>query len=160
MAKTTKDLQATWWEWLSMSERLLTALHRQTVALTLRKVEKIEEIQTDLDDLMDKMQELDDKAAALARGLAEELGVEPSLRSLVNVLEKAEAQQVQALANRVVVVGRNLQAVIDKNQALIASELDFINGTAAILVREAQAQTPGYGPAKSNSRSLAMDQAA
>ena len=106
MAKTTKDLQATWWEWLSMSERLLTALHRQTVALTLRKVEKIEEIQTDLDDLMDKMQELDDKAAALARGLAEELGVEPSLRSLVNVLEKAEAQQVQALANRVVVVGR------------------------------------------------------
>ena len=91
MAKTTQDLQATWWEWLSMSERLLTALHRQTVALTLRKVEKIEEIQTDLDDLMDKMQELDDKAAALARGLAEELGVEPSLRSLVNVLEKAEA---------------------------------------------------------------------
>ena len=41
-----------------------------------------------------------EQAAALATRLAGELGVQPNLRSLVKALEKDEAQQLQAIANR------------------------------------------------------------
>lgn len=160
MAKHTKELQTLWWDWLATAERLTQVLHVQTAALTLRKVEKVEEVQPQIESLMSHMQEVDNQAAALAQELAGELGAEPNLRSLVSVLEKAEAQQVQALANRVIIAGRNVQTLIEKNRALIENELDYLHGTAAILIKEAQEQPAGYGQTKSGPSNLIVDQAA
>ncbi|MCB0826568.1 MAG: flagellar export chaperone FlgN [Armatimonadetes bacterium] len=158
MAKTTKELQRLWWDWLGTSERLLSTLHEQTAALTLRKVERVEEIQPQLDGLMAKMEEIDNAAAAFAGKLAGDLGCEPNLRSLVSVLEKAEAQEVQSIANRVIVAGRNIQKVIDKNKALIENELEYVNGTLTLVVRESESQN---GPYKGRSQAnVLMNQAA
>ena len=133
MAKSTKKLQTLWWDWLSTSEMLLLSLHEQTATLSLRKVERLEEIQPEIDNLMARMKEIDDQAVASAKGLAEEIGCEPNLRSLVGALEKAEAQEVQAVANRVIVAGRNVQKIIAKNRALLENELEFVNGTLALV---------------------------
>lgn len=160
MAKRTKELQTIWWDWLSTAERLLSSLHRQTVALTLRRVEQVEEIQPELDSLAEHMRKLDDRAVALAAKLAGELGVEPNLRSLVSALETAEAQAVQALANRVIVVGRNVQAVVNKNQALIENELEYIHGTAAIMMQEAQSQAAVKPYSGAKTGNIALDSAA
>lgn len=159
MAKKTKQLQTLWWDWLSTAERLLLSLHEQTAALTLRKVERLDAIQPEIDGMMIKMKDIDDKAVTSAKGLAEEFGCEPELRSLLDVLEKAEAQEVQAIANRVIVVGRNVQELIDRNRALIENELEFVNGTIAIVDRAAREQQGPYvGKAKAGN--LLMDQVA
>ncbi len=144
MAKKTKELETLWWDWLSTSERLLRSLHEQTAALTLRQVERVENIQPELDSLMARMTEIDDLAVTTAKELAEEVGCEPNLRSLVAVLEKAEAQQLQNIANRVIVAGRNVQDIIAKNKALIENELAFVNGTMALVAREAVTQQSEY----------------
>ncbi len=133
-----------WWDWLATSERLVSVLHEQTAALTLRQVERIERLQPDLDHLMDRLTEIDELAVALAKELAEEMGCEANLRSLVSVLEKADAQRVQALANRVIVAGRNIQTIIAKNKALIENELDYVNGTVALVARESNEQNKEY----------------
>lgn len=144
MSKKTKELETLWWDWLSTAERLLRSLYEQTAALTLRNVERVERIQPELDSMMALMRETDDKAAACAKRLAEELGTEPNLRSLVTALEKAEAQQLQALANRVIVVGRNVQDVMAKNRVLIENELEYVNGTMALVAREAAEKGKTY----------------
>ena len=159
MAKKTKQLQTLWWDWLSTAERLLLSLHEQTAALTLRRVERLEEIQPEIDSMMAKMTDIDDKAVASAKALAEEFGCEPELRSLLDVLEKAEAQEVQAIANRVIVVGRNVQEIIDRNKALIENELEYVNGTIAIVDRAAREQQGPY-LAKAKAGNLLMDQVA
>jgi hypothetical protein len=133
----TKELQKLWWDWLGTSERLLRSLHEQTAALTLRDAPRVERIQPELDQMVTLMRETDATAVACARKLAEELGAEPNLRSLVQVLEKAEAQQLQALANRVTVAARNVQAVIDKNQTLIQNEMSYVGGTLSLMARAA-----------------------
>lgn len=133
----TRELQKLWWDWLSTSERLLRSLHEQTAALTLRDVARVERIQPELDGMLELMKTIDDNAAACARKLAEELSTEPSLRGLVRVLEKTEAQQLQSVANRVMVAARNVQAVIDKNQALINNEMSYIGGTLTLMARAA-----------------------
>src|SRR5687768_6011414 len=139
----TRDLQTLWWDWLSTSERLLRSLHEQTAALTLRDVARVERIQPELEAMIEQMRAIDDKAAACAMKLAGEMGTEPSLRSLVTALEKAEAQQVQAMANRITVVARNVQDVIAKNRALIESEMTYINGTFTLIAKAAaEAQGP------------------
>jgi hypothetical protein len=139
----TRELQTLWWDWLGTSERLLRSLHEQTAALTLRDVERVERIQPELDTMMDTMRTLDDRAAACAMKLAEELSVEPNLRSLVQALEKTEGQQVQALANRITVAARNVQHVIEKNRTLIENEMNYINGTLTLI---AKAATEAQGP--------------
>ncbi|MBS1713399.1 MAG: flagellar export chaperone FlgN [Armatimonadetes bacterium] len=144
MAKKTKQLEQLWWDWLSTAERLLRSLHEQTAALTLRQPERVEKIQPELDSLMTKMEETDLKAVACVKELAEELGTEPSLRSIAQALEKAEAQQIQSVANRVIVVGRNVQTVIAKNRALIENELEYVNGTMALVARTATEQQGPY----------------
>lgn len=146
MANKTQQLQSLWWDWLNMSERLLLTLHEQTVGLTLRDAERLDRLQPEIDFMMTKMQSIDDHAAACARKLAEELGTESHLRSLTQALEKAEAQQVQALANRIIVVGRNIQAVIDKNRRLIEAELEYTNGTLALVARAVAEQENQYDP--------------
>ena len=119
----TRDLQTHWWDWLSTSERLLRSLHEQTAALTLRDVARVERIQPEVDQMLERMRSIDATAATCAQKLAAEMDTEPSLRGLVRVLEKAEAQQVQSIANRVTVAARNVQHVIAKNQCLIESEM-------------------------------------
>ncbi len=159
MSKRTKELERLWWEWLATSERLLGVLHEQTVALTLRQVERVDSLQPQLDALMNQMGDIDESAVATARKLAEEFGCEPSLRSLVEVLEKAEAQQVQQLANRVIVAGRNVQKVIDKNRALIENELAYVNGSVTVIAQEAQRSDGPYA-AKRSQANVLMNQAA
>lgn len=141
----TRELQTLWWDWLSTSERLLRSLHEQTAALTLRDVARVERIQPELDSLLDRVKQIDERAAACARKLAEEMETEPSLRGLVRVLDKAEAQQVQSIANRVMVAARNVQAVLDKNRALIENEMTYINGTLTLIAKTA---TEAQGPYK------------
>lgn len=159
MAKKTKQLQTLWWDWLSTAERLLLSLHEQTAALTLRKVERLETIQPEIDGLLGKMAEIDEKAVASARGLAEEFGCEPDLRSLVDALEKPEAQEVQSIANRVIVVGRNVQVVIDRNKALIENELEYVNGTLALVNRVSHEQQGPYA-GKAQQGNLVLDNVA
>jgi hypothetical protein len=159
MAKQTKQLQTLWWDWLSTAERLLLSLHEQTAALTLRKVERLEAIQPEIDGLLTRMTDIDNQAVASARGLAEEFGCEPDLRSLVDVLEKPEAQEVQSIANRVIVVGRNVQEVIDRNRALIENELEYVNGTLAVVDRVAHEQQGPYA-GKGKAGNLVLDNVA
>ena len=139
----TRDLQVLWWDWLGASERLLRSLHEQTAALTLRDTERVDRIQPELDAMIDSMRKIDDNAAACAKKLAEELGTEPNLRGLTQVLEKTEAQQVQALANRVTVAARHVSTILERNRALIENELTYINGTMTLVAKVAnEAQGP------------------
>lgn len=143
MSRKTKELQTLWWEWLSASEKLQRMLHEQTAALTLRDVARFERLQPELDSTMEQIRSIDDLAAATARELAGELGCQPNLRSVVAALEKAEAQQVQQLANRIVVASQTIEKVIAKNRRLISNELEYVNGTLALVARAAaEPKTP------------------
>lgn len=154
----TRELQTLWWDWLSTSERLLRSLYEQTAALTLRDVARVERIQPELDGHMDRITKIDEAAATCAAKLAEELSCEPNLRGLVQVLDKAEAQQLQGLANRVKVAARNVQDVLKKNRALLENEMTYINGTLTLI---AKASIESAGPFKSkNQQPVLLDQAA
>lgn len=159
MAKKTKELERLWWDWLGTAERLLSTLHEQTAALTMRQVERIERLQPELDGLMDLMQSIDEQAATAARTLASELECEPSLKGLVAALEKTDGMQLQSIANRVIVAGRNVQRVIDKNKALIENELAYVNGTMTVIANEVtKAEGPYAG--KRTQANVLMNQAA
>ncbi len=140
----SRELQTLWWDWLGTSERLLRSLHEQTAAVTLRDVARVERIQPELDTLMERMHEIDGQAVACANSLAEEMGTELNLRSLVCVLERAEAQQLHGLANRVTVVARNVQEVVDKNRTLLDSEMTYINGTLTLIAKAASDMRTPY----------------
>jgi hypothetical protein len=133
----TRELQTLWWDWLSTSERLLRSLHEQTAAVTLRDVARVERIQPELDSLLARLQEVDVKATACAKALAFTLEVEASLKGLVSALDKEEGQQLHGLANRVTVVSRNLQEVLNKNRKLIENEMTYINGTLTLIAKAA-----------------------
>lgn len=147
MTKKTKQLEQLWWDWLSTAERLLRSLHEQTAALTLRQSERVAAIQPELDNLMSLMSDIDDRAVTCAKELAEDLGTEPNLRSFTQALEKADAQQLQSVANRVIVVGRNVQTVLAKNRALIENELEYMNGTMALVAKACSEQSAPYSKA-------------
>lgn len=154
----SRELQTLWWDWLSTSERLLRSLYEQTAALTLRDVARVERIQPELEALMERLRTIDASAATCARTLAEELETEPSLRGLVRVLEKAEAQQLQGLANRVTVAARNVQSVLAKNKALIENEMTYINGSLTLI---AKATVQAQGPfSKTEGKSVLLNEAA
>lgn len=153
----TRELQTLWWDWLGTSERLLRSLHEQTAAVTLRDVARVERIQPELDTLLERVQSIDEAATACAKKLAEELGTEPNLRSLVCVLEKAEAQQLQGLANRVTVAARNLQDVLRKNRSVIESELIYVNGTLTLIAKAGEESKGKFG---TRAGAVLVDQAA
>lgn len=136
----TKELQQLWWDWLGTSERLLRSLHEQTAAITLRDTDRVERIQPELDTLLLSMKSIDDRAVACARKLAEDMGTQPNLRSLVQVLEKTEAQQVQSIANRVTVAARHLNTVLERNRTLLETELVYINGSLTLMAKAAAEQ--------------------
>jgi len=133
----TRELQTLWWDWLGTSERLLRSLHEQTAAVTLRDVARVERIQPELDALIERMRLIDEQAVACANRLADELEIPSSLRSLVQALEKTEAQQLHGLANRVTVAARNVQEVLQKNRKLIENEMTYINGTLTLIAKAA-----------------------
>ena len=154
----TKELQKLWWDWLGTSERLLRSLYEQTAALTLRDVARVERIQPELDTMLAKIQEIDGQASACAKELAVGMGAEPSLRGLVQVLDKDEAVEVQQLANRVTVSARNIQHVLDKNRALVENELNYVNGTLTLIahtVKKSRGKFTGSATA-----AVVVDQAA
>ncbi len=154
----TRELQTLWWDWLSTSERLLRSLHEQTAAVTLRDVARVERIQPEIDSLMERIRTIDEQAVASAKGLAEKMEIDSNFRSLVSALEKAEAQQLQGLANRVTVAARNLQDVLAKNRALFDNEMTYINGTLTLIVKAAvETRTPFR---RQGSASVLVDQAA
>ncbi len=154
----TRELQTLWWDWLSTTERLLRSLHEQTAAITLRDVARVETIQPEIEMLMERIKTVDEQAVACAQRLAAELGAEPNLRGLVQVLDKAEAQQVQGMANRVTVAARNVQEVMAKNRALLENEMTYINGTLTLIAKAAvHAKSPYRKGADS---SILVDQAA
>ena len=154
----TRELQTLWWDWLGTSERLLRSLYEQTAALTLRDVARVERIQPELDAMMQRMKTIDEDAAACARMLAEELETEPTLRGLVRALDKAEAQQLQGLANRVTVAARNVQGVVAKNKTLIENEMTYINGTLTLI---AKAVVDAEGPySRNNGTAVLLNEAA
>jgi len=141
----TKDLQRLWWDWLGTSERLLRSLDDQTRALIVRDVARIESLQPELDTMLSRMKIIDDQAAASAAKLAEALDTEPTLRGLLGALETAEAQQVQAIANRVRIVARNVEEILDKNRALIENELTYVNGTLALIAKASTEREGQFG---------------
>lgn len=154
----TRELQTLWWDWLGTSERLLRSLHEQTAAITLRDVARVEKIQPELETLLGRIKTIDEQAVACAVRLAGDMGAEPTLRGLVQVLEKAEAQQVQGLANRVTVAARNVQEVLDKNRTLLDNEMTYINGTLTLIAKAAvHTKTPYKRRPES---SVLVDQAA
>jgi len=138
----TRELQTLWWDWLSTAERLLRSLNEQTVALTVRDVVRVEALQPELEGMLERLQSIDERAAASSVRLAEGMGILPNLRSLVEALESAEAQRVQSLASRVAVVAENLQTIMDRNRKLLDSELTYVNGTLALIARAAT-EDPG-----------------
>jgi uncharacterized coiled-coil protein SlyX len=133
----TRELQTLWWDWLSTSERLLRSLHEQTAAVTLRDVERVERIQPELDALMERLKKIDEDAMNCADRIAKDLGVASSVKSIVGCLDKTEGQQLHGLANRVMIVARNLQEVLAKNRKLIENEMTYINGTLTLIAKAA-----------------------
>lgn len=139
----SKDLQRHYWDWLSTAERLQRSLAEQTAALTLRDITRVESIQPDLDRMLERLQTIDQQAAASTRELAASLGVEPALRSIMEALTQAEARQVDTLSQRIKIVGENVRTRFAMNRKLIESELDYVAGTMAIVsqvAKESQGQ--------------------
>lgn len=157
----SRQLQLLWSDWLSTSEKLLRSLHEQTVAVTLRDVPRVERLQPELDELTAMIRAIDTKAVTEATRLAEELGAPTlSLRSLVSVLEKTEAAQVQLTANKVLSASQNIQDVVRKNRKLFESEMTYINGTLTLIAKAAIAGKGPYRTRRTNSTSVLVDAAA
>ena len=140
----TKELQARWNEWLKASDSLLLALHEQTAAVTLRDVGRVERLQPQLDAHLKGLAEIDAQAVDQARRLAQSLGAEPTLRSLVERLDKAEGQALHALANRVTMTARKVQATMDKNRTLLENEMTYVNGTLTLIAKAAGSPPTPY----------------
>lgn len=145
MAHKTKELQRLWWDWLGTSERLLRSLNEQSLALIARDVSRIESLQPELDTMLNRMRTIDDQAAAAAAKLAGDMGAEPTLRGLTAVLPEAEAQLLQSIANRVRIVARNVEAVLDKNRTLIENELTYVNGSLALIAKAGAEKDGKFG---------------
>lgn len=140
----TKELQTRWQEWLKASDALLLVLHEQTVAVTLRDVGRVERLQPQLEKHMAGIAEIDAKAVDQARQLSEQLGTEPTLRGIVEKLDRSEGQTLHALANKVTMAARKVQATIEKNRVLIENEMTYVNGTLTLIAKAAGSPPTPY----------------
>lgn len=154
----TRELQGKWQEWLRASEALLLTLHEQTVAVTLRDVGRVERLQPQIESQMANVAQIDAQAVDQAQRLAESLGAEPNLRSLVERLDRAEGQALHSLANRVTMTARRIQATMDKNRTLIENEMMYVNGTLTLIAKAAGSPPTPYRPRVG--RPVLMDAAA
>lgn len=155
----SRELQRTWWDWLSTAERLNRSLAEQQAALTLRDVSRVESIQPELDLMITRLQEIDQNAVASTKSLAEQLETKPSVRSIVEALNPAEARQIESLATRIRVVGENLRQRIDRNRKLMENELMYVGGSLALIAKVAQEQQGAFGTQSAPSAIL-VDQVA
>jgi hypothetical protein len=140
----TKDLQARWNDWLRAADSLLLSLHEQTAAVTLRDVARVERLQPVIEAHMKGLSEIDAQAVDQARRLSEQLGTEPTLRGLVGGLDRAEGQALHALANRVTMVARKIEATMEKNRALLENEMTYVNGTLTLIAKAAGSPPTPY----------------
>lgn len=140
----TRELQGCWNDWLKASEALLLTLHEQTAAVTLRDVGRVERLQPRLETQLAGVSEIDAKAVDHARRLAESLGTEPTLRSIVAQLDRAEGQALHALANRVTLAARKIQATMEKNRTLLENEMTYVNGTLTLIAKAASSPPTPY----------------
>ena len=140
----TRELQGRWNEWLKASDALHLVLHEQTDALTLRDVARVERLQPTLDAHLAGLAIIDAQAVDQAQLLAQQLGTEPTLRGIVAALERAEGQTLHALANRVTLAVRRLEATIAKNRALLESEMTYVNGTLTLIAKAAGSPPTPY----------------
>ncbi len=150
---SSRELQILWWDWLSTAERLLRTLKEQTNALTIRDVARLEALQPELDRYLSHLKRVDEEAVVSARVLAENLGVEPGFRNIVEALANAEAQQIVTLATRVSAVAKNVQSSLAKNRKLIESELHYVDGSLSLIARLAQ-EKQGQFAGSSNTPAL------
>jgi len=134
----SRELQRIFWDWLSTAERLNRSLAEQQAALTLRDVARVESIQPELETMMAHMKRIDEQAVASTQSLAGELDVMPSLRSIVDALNPAEAKQLDTLSKRIEIVGKNVQDRVALNRKLIENEMGYVGGTLALLAKVAQ----------------------
>lgn len=134
----SKEIQRHYWDLLSTSERLLRSLAEQSAALTLHDTHRVESIQPELEMLLGRLQTIDEKVAISIQALAASLGVHPTMRSIVEKLNSAEARQVEALSNRVLTVSKNVKEKMAMNRRLIESELEYMAGTMAIVAHAVQ----------------------
>ena len=140
----TKELQARWQEWLKASDALLLVLHEQTVAVTLRDVGRVERLQPQVEKHMAGIAEIDAKAVDQARRLSEQLGTEPTLRGIVEKLDRSEGQTLHALANKVTMAARKVQTTIEKNRVLLENEMTYVNGTLTLIAKAAGSPPTPY----------------
>jgi hypothetical protein len=117
----SRELQRIFWDWLSTAERLNRSLAEQQAALTLRDVARVESIQPELETMMAHMKR-----------------IMPSLRSIVDALNPAEAKQLETLSKRIEIVGKNVQDRVALNRKLIENEMGYVGGTLALLAKVAQ----------------------
>lgn len=157
----TKKIMALWAEWQLAADKLLRVLHEQTVAVTLRDVDRVERLQPDLEAYTRQIREIDAQALSEAKRLAEDLGVPATgLRSLVLGLDKTEGQNLQATANKVLQISQKIQEVIAKNRKLMESEMTYINGTLTLIAKAAVTEKGPYRTRKSTRKSILVDAAA
>jgi hypothetical protein len=139
-----RELESLWWDWLSTGERLLRSLYEQSMALTLRDMERVQCIQSELDTMLSRMQKVDTQAAQVAEKLALELGGKPSFRGLLSVLDQKEAHKIEAIATRVKIVAKNLSDQLEENQLLLENELRYVSGTLALIAKVSHDQQGTY----------------
>jgi len=98
--------------------------------------------------MLTRLNEIDQNAVTTMKLLAEQWDTKPTLRSIVGVLPVAEARQVEALANRLAMVGANLQERITRNRMLIENELSYVGGSLCLIAKAAQEQEGDFAAAQ------------
>lgn len=114
----TRELQENWLIWLDASDRLTRSLHELTVAITLRDSERINRLRPETQVMRRQMRDIEEDIETATLKIAASLGTTADVRGIASVLEKAEAQSVNGLANRVVVAGRTVRYLLEKNEEL------------------------------------------
>ena len=105
-------LIASWNQWLKTSDELIQVLHEQTAAITLRNQPKVEELSLEITHFLAELSALDQQAMQNAAALS------ATRARTKDLLDKAETQELLAMANRVKVTARALNELIEKNRVL------------------------------------------
>lgn len=159
---STKQLERLWQDWHKQADEAMTVLYEQTAALTLRDMDRIEEISPRLEAKMALLAATDAQAVEEGKRLAFSMECEPKLDAVIQQLPESIGTRVRKAANDVIVKCRKMQSIIDKNQRLIENELEYQQGTMALVCTEVIEQRRSYGDRHRGVRnaSILIDQAA
>lgn len=119
----TDKILTLWQEWLEVSDLLLTALHQQTVAITLRDPKRAQLNHPVVNELYGKLKEIEIRAENETQHLAKMLDVKPTILSVIQKCEKNEQRKLHALINRVVIMTAKLRETTRKNELLLRRHL-------------------------------------